>query len=62
MLLWSAALGLLQVTVETVLYVGLAAAVGRASGWFRRPRIRRRLEAVTGTVLVCLGVRVAVVR
>jgi threonine/homoserine/homoserine lactone efflux protein len=61
-LLWSAALGLLQVTVETGLYIGLAAAVGRASGWFRRPRIRRRLEAVTGTVLVALGVRVAVSR
>ena len=61
-LLWSAALGLLQVSVETVLYVGLAAAVGRASGWFRRPKIRRRVEVVSGAVLVSLGLRVAVVR
>ena len=58
-LLWTAALGLLQVSLETVLYLGLAAAVGRASAWFRRPRIRRRLEAASGTVLIGLGVRVA---
>jgi threonine/homoserine/homoserine lactone efflux protein len=58
-LAWTAGLGLLQVSVETVLYMGLATAVGRASAWFRRPRIRRRLEAVSGTVLVGLGLRVA---
>ncbi|MGY1812394.1 LysE family translocator [Blastococcus sp. SYSU D00820] len=53
-------LAALQVAVETVLYLALAAGVARAGGWFRRPRVRRRLEAVTGTVLVALGVRVAV--
>jgi threonine/homoserine/homoserine lactone efflux protein len=58
-LAWTAALALLQVSVETVLYLGLAAAVGRASAWFRRPRIRRRVEAASGTVLVGLGLRVA---
>lgn len=58
-LLWTAALALVQVSVETALYLGLAAAVGRASSWFRRPRIRRRLEAASGTVLVGLGLRVA---
>jgi len=58
-LLWTAGLALLQVGVETALYLGLAAAVGRASGWLRTPRIRRRLEALSGTVLVALGVRVA---
>jgi threonine/homoserine/homoserine lactone efflux protein len=56
----TALLGLLQITVETVLYLGLAAGVARAGTWFRRPRIRRRLEAVSGTVLVGLGLRVAV--
>jgi threonine/homoserine/homoserine lactone efflux protein len=56
----TAALGLLQITLETGLYLALAAAVARAGTWFRRPRIRRRLEAVSGTVLVALGVRVAV--
>jgi threonine/homoserine/homoserine lactone efflux protein len=55
----TALLGLLQVTLETGLYLGLAAGVARAGTWFRRPRIRRRLEAVSGTVLVGLGLRVA---
>jgi threonine/homoserine/homoserine lactone efflux protein len=57
--LTTAALGLLQITVETFLYLALAAAVARAGAWFRRPRIRARLEAVSGTVLVGLGLRVA---
>ena len=56
----TALLGLLQITVETALYLALAAGVARAGAWFRRPRIRRRLDAVSGTVLVGLGVRVAV--
>ncbi|NIJ13350.1 threonine/homoserine/homoserine lactone efflux protein [Saccharomonospora amisosensis] len=55
----TAVLALLQVAIEIVLYLGLAAAVGRASGWFRRPMVRRRLEAVSGTVLVALGIRMA---
>lgn len=59
-LLRTAGLALIQVAVETCLYCGLAAAVGRASRWFRRPAVRRRLEAVSGTVLVGLGLRVAV--
>jgi threonine/homoserine/homoserine lactone efflux protein len=58
-LLWTAGLAVLQVLVETALYLGLAAAVGRASAWFRRPRVRRRLEAISGTVLIGLGLRVA---
>jgi threonine/homoserine/homoserine lactone efflux protein len=58
--LTTAVLGLLQIALETVLYLGLAAGVARAGAWFRRPRIRRRLEAVGGTVLVGLGLRVAV--
>jgi threonine/homoserine/homoserine lactone efflux protein len=55
----TALLGLLQITLETVLYLGLAAGVARAGAWFRRPLIRRRLDAVSGTVLVGLGLRVA---
>jgi threonine/homoserine/homoserine lactone efflux protein len=55
----TALLGLLQITVETVLYLALAAGVARAGMWFRRPRIRRRLEVMSGTVLVGLGLRVA---
>ena len=56
----TAVLGFLQITLETGLYLALAAGVARAGGWFRRPRIRSRLEAVSGTVLVGLGLRVAV--
>jgi threonine/homoserine/homoserine lactone efflux protein len=59
-LVWTAGLALVQVCVETILYLGLAGVVGRASDWLRTPRIRRRLEAVSGTVLVALGLRVAV--
>jgi threonine/homoserine/homoserine lactone efflux protein len=55
----TALLGLLQITVETGLYLALAAGVARAGVWFRRPLIRRRLEVVSGTVLVGLGLRVA---
>jgi threonine/homoserine/homoserine lactone efflux protein len=55
----TAVLGLLQITLETGLYLALAAGVARAGDWFRRPRIRARLEAVSGTVLVGLGLRVA---
>jgi threonine/homoserine/homoserine lactone efflux protein len=57
--LTTALLGLLQITLETVLYLALAAGVARAGAWFRRPRTRRRLDAVSGTVLVGLGLRVA---
>ncbi len=52
------ALALVQVAIETALYAGLAAGVGRAGGWFRQTAVRRRLEAVTGSVLVALGIRV----
>ncbi|MEU8379429.1 LysE family translocator [Streptosporangium sp. NPDC048865] len=55
----TALLALLQVAIEIILYLALAAVVGRAGAWFRRPVIRRRLEAVSGTVLIALGLRVA---
>jgi threonine/homoserine/homoserine lactone efflux protein len=56
----TALLGLLQLAVEIPLYLGLAAGAARTGAWFRRPRIRARFEAVSGTVLVGLGLRVAV--
>ena len=55
----TAILGLLQITLETFLYLALAAGVARAGSWFRRPTLRRRLEAASGTVLVALGLRIA---
>jgi threonine/homoserine/homoserine lactone efflux protein len=56
----TALLALVQVVIETLFYLALAAVVGRAGAWFRRPAIRRRLDAVSGTVLVTLGLRMAV--
>ncbi|MEV4095737.1 LysE family translocator [Streptosporangium saharense] len=55
----TALLATIQVTIEIILYLALAAVVGRAGAWFRRPAIRRRLEAVSGTVLITLGLRMA---
>ncbi|MGY1696992.1 LysE family translocator [Geodermatophilus sp. SYSU D00814] len=56
----TAVLALLQVAIELVLYLSLAAGVARAGGWFRRRRVRQALETASGTALVGLGVRVAV--
>ena len=56
----TAALALLQVAIETALYLGLAAGVARTGAWFRRPVVRRRMEALSGGVLIALGARVAV--
>ncbi len=56
----TAVLALLQVCLELCFYLTLAAFVARAGAWFRRSTVRRRLEAVSGTVLVGLGLRVAV--
>ncbi len=59
MLATTALLALLQVVLETVLYLALVAGVARAGTWFRRARVRRWLETVSGTILVGLGLRVA---
>ena len=55
----TALLALVQVSIELCFYFTLAALVARAGAWFRRSTVRRRLEAVSGTVLVGLGLRVA---
>ena len=54
----TAVLALLQVCIELCFYFTLAAFVARAGAWFRRSTVRRRLEAISGTVLVGLGLRV----
>lgn len=58
-LLATVTLGAIQVSLETVLYLGLAAIVGSASAWFSRTSVRRRLDYVSGVVLIALGARVA---
>lgn len=47
-------------TVLTALYfLGLVALSGTVSAWMQTPRIRRRLDALTGLVLVGFGLRLA---
>ena len=55
----TAGLALVQVTIETGFYLFLAYVFGRAGAVLRSSRVRRRIDAVLGTVLVGLGVRVA---
>lgn len=55
----AAILGLVQVAIESSLYIALGLGVHHAGEWFRRSAVRRRLEAATGTVLLVLGVRLA---
>ena len=52
-------LGLLFSLLTLAWLSAYAAAVARAGDVLRRPRVRRVLEAVTGAILVTLGVRLA---
>ena len=53
------ALGVLFCAMTLVWLCAYAVAVDRASRVLRRPAVRRALDAVTGTALVALGLRVA---
>jgi threonine/homoserine/homoserine lactone efflux protein len=53
------ALGLLFCVMTLAWLTGYAVAVAKAGDILRRSRVRRALDAVTGTVLVAFGVRVA---
>jgi threonine/homoserine/homoserine lactone efflux protein len=54
------ALAALWVVVDTVWYLLIVALLTRILGWLRRSVVRRRLERVSGAVLIGLGVRLAV--
>jgi threonine/homoserine/homoserine lactone efflux protein len=56
------ALGLLFCLMTLVWLTGYAFAVAKAGDLFRRPKIRRWIEGVTGAVLVALGLRLATQR
>jgi len=56
------ALGLLFSLLTGVWLAAYAVAAARARGLLERDRIRRSIDAVTGTVLVALGLRVAAAR
>ena len=55
-------LGLLFCAMGLAWLTGYALAVERASGILRRPLVRRALDAVSGVVLVALGLRLATER
>lgn len=52
-------LGLLFCVLTMAWLSAYAAALARASDVLRRPRVRRAMDAVTGTALVALGLRLA---
>jgi len=52
-------LGLVFCTMTLVWLTAYGVAVAKAGDVLRRPRIRRAIDAVTGTVLVALGLRLA---
>jgi threonine/homoserine/homoserine lactone efflux protein len=56
------ALGLTFCALTLVWLTAYAIAVARAGDFLRRPAIRRAVEAVTGAVLVALGLRLATER
>jgi len=53
------ALGTWYAVLSAVYFLGLVALSGRVSTWMRSPRIRRRLDALTGLVIVGFGLRLA---
>ena len=58
----TALLGLLFNAMASSWWVVYVLALVRISAWLDRPTVRRAIERVTGTVLVALGVRLAVQR
>ena len=52
-------LGLVFCALTLAWLCAYAAALARAGDVLRRPRVRRALDAVTGTALIALGVRLA---
>ncbi len=51
--------GAVFIALSIAYYVVLLALASRVTGWMGTPRIRRRLDALTGSVLVAFGVRLA---
>ncbi|GAA2291877.1 LysE family translocator [Nonomuraea roseoviolacea subsp. roseoviolacea] len=45
--------------IDLAWYLGIVRLVGAAEGFFKRPAVRRRLEYVSGTLLIGLAVRLA---
>lgn len=54
------ALGVVTVTAVVVWFVAVAIAFSLLRSFFEKPNARKALNAVTGTVLIALGVRIAI--
>jgi threonine/homoserine/homoserine lactone efflux protein len=52
-------LGGIYILLTAAYCLALLFLAGRVTGWMSVPRIRRRLDAITGTVLVAFGLRLA---
>ncbi|WP_278262435.1 LysE family translocator [Nocardia sp. AG03] len=52
-------LGALYIALTALYCAALVVAAGSISSWMRTTRIRRRIDAITGTVLIGFGVRLA---
>lgn len=50
----------IYVLLTALYFAGLVAASGTVATWMRTPRVRRRLDAFTGVVLVGFGLRLAI--
>jgi threonine/homoserine/homoserine lactone efflux protein len=57
---FSLLLGTIFVGLTGVYFATLLAVSGRIATWMQTPRIRRRMEALTGVVLIGFGIRLAV--
>jgi threonine/homoserine/homoserine lactone efflux protein len=53
-------LAVLWVVIDTVWYLGIVLLLSRILGWLKRTEIRRRLERISGAVLIGLGIKLAV--
>ena len=51
--------GTIFVALTAVYFAVLLRLATRITGWMAMPRIRRRLDAVTGSILIALGIRLA---
>jgi threonine/homoserine/homoserine lactone efflux protein len=56
----TALLVVVQIAVETVLFVAIALLAGLARGLLARPKVRRGMETLSGVVLIALAGRLAV--
>jgi threonine/homoserine/homoserine lactone efflux protein len=53
-------LAAIWVLVDTVWYLGIVLLLSKVLGWLKRTEIKRRLERISGAVLIGLGVKLAI--